>query len=103
MILNLFDNIDSANEETEKFILFNKQLKDIDVNLYLQQLENVWHGFSDQNSDKAKSLLIEYIKESIDSFIMLGVDHFMFWFMDYPDHNSITRFAKEVIPLFNNR
>ena len=37
------------------------------------------------------------IKEQIDEFISLGVDHFMIWFMDYPSDKGMKLFADTVM------
>lgn len=37
------------------------------------------------------------VKGKLDQYIAKGVDHFMLWFMDYPDNHGIDLFAKEVL------
>ncbi len=38
------------------------------------------------------------IRGKLDRFVELGVDHFMLWFMDFPDTRGIRLFAEEVAP-----
>ncbi len=40
----------------------------------------------------------EAIREKLDRFVELGVDHFMLWFMDFPDSRGIRLFADRVAP-----
>ena len=40
----------------------------------------------------------ETVKIKIDQYIEQGVEHFMFWFMDYPSHKSIDIFSEKLIP-----
>ena len=46
---------------------------------------------------------VAQLKDTIQAFVDLGVDHFMLWFMDYPGHQSLNRFAKEVMPEFSGK
>jgi alkanesulfonate monooxygenase SsuD/methylene tetrahydromethanopterin reductase-like flavin-dependent oxidoreductase (luciferase family) len=38
------------------------------------------------------------IAAKLDMFERLGIEEVMCWFMDFPDHTSMTRFAREVAP-----
>lgn len=38
------------------------------------------------------------IKAKLDQYIAKGVNHFMLWFMDYPDNKGIDLFAKSIFP-----
>jgi alkanesulfonate monooxygenase SsuD/methylene tetrahydromethanopterin reductase-like flavin-dependent oxidoreductase (luciferase family) len=42
----------------------------------------------------------EEIREQLDQFISLGINHFMLWFMDYPNVSGLKLFAKEVFPYY---
>lgn len=41
------------------------------------------------------------IKQKLDRFIEKGVNHFMLWFMDYPDQKGIKLFAEKVLCEYN--
>ena len=54
----------------------------------------------DSKEDFKEEFLIgtpEVIKAKIDGFVAEGVDHFMLWFMDYPDKSGIELFANSVM------
>ncbi|MFH1878908.1 MAG: LLM class flavin-dependent oxidoreductase [Candidatus Omnitrophota bacterium] len=40
------------------------------------------------------------VKEQISSFVESGVEHFMLWFMDYPDARGIRLFADKIFPYY---
>ena len=43
------------------------------------------------------------VANKIDQFCKEGIEHFMIWFMDYPERTSMRIFAEKVIPLFKNK
>jgi hypothetical protein len=40
------------------------------------------------------------IPEKIRSYAVLGIDHFLLWFMDAPREDGMRLFAQEVAPRF---
>jgi len=42
----------------------------------------------------------EEVKRQLGQFVKLGISHFMLWFMDYPNTESLMLFAKKVIPYY---
>lgn len=40
------------------------------------------------------------VAERIEAYREMGIDYFMFWFMDYPSSNGLQSFAERVMPLF---
>ena len=43
------------------------------------------------------------VASKIAQFCEEGIEHFMIWFMDYPERTSMRIFAEKVIPLFENK
>lgn len=43
------------------------------------------------------------VASKIAQFCEEGIEHFMIWFMDYPERTSMRIFAEKVIPLFKNK
>ena len=41
---------------------------------------------------------VREVTERIADYIDAGVQHFMMYFLDYPEKKSMTAFAKDVIP-----
>lgn len=44
----------------------------------------------------------DQVVNKIDQFCKEGIEHFMIWFMDYPERKSMRIFAEKVIPFFKN-
>lgn len=55
-----------------------------------------WHAAEEQFIIGDVPTVIRRIEE----YGQLGIDCFMFWFMDYPSHDGLERFAREVMPRF---
>jgi alkanesulfonate monooxygenase SsuD/methylene tetrahydromethanopterin reductase-like flavin-dependent oxidoreductase (luciferase family) len=43
------------------------------------------------------------VTRRIEEYANMGIDCFMFWFMDYPSHAGLRCFAEEVMPKFRTR
>lgn len=92
------EEVDVALDRYTKLISDNNSF-DGDI---LNQLKNTSPSGIDFNNPKnlKKEFLIgtpQEVKEKLNRYIEKGVDHFMLWFMDYPDTCGIELFAKEVL------
>lgn len=93
--------IDRELDYYRGLIKFNNS-RDDDI---LAQLKATSDGQTDFNSPKSlkKEFIIgtpEQISQQLREFVDLGVNHFMLWFMDYPNDAGITLFSKEIFPIF---
>ncbi len=91
--------LEKALKDYSDLIKFNNSFDD-DI---IAQLKATNPGLVDYNSPEniKKEFLIgtpSQIKEKLDKYIAKGVNHFMLWFMDYPDKQSTELFAKEIFP-----
>ncbi|MBD3426551.1 MAG: LLM class flavin-dependent oxidoreductase [Candidatus Omnitrophica bacterium] len=69
----------------------------------LEQLKATNPRMTDYNSRETlyEEFMIgspEMVKQKIDLFVEKGVDHFMLWFMDYPNTEGIRSFAEDIMP-----
>jgi alkanesulfonate monooxygenase SsuD/methylene tetrahydromethanopterin reductase-like flavin-dependent oxidoreductase (luciferase family) len=101
--------IRDTEEEIEEELQRYRELRD-DNNSYdediLVQLNSTNLGNVDYNSTGSlkKEFLIgtpEVIKEQMAEFCLGGVEHFMIWFMDFPDTKGIEIFSEKVMKNFN--
>jgi len=92
------EEVDAELEKYRKMIEHNNSLDD-DI---LTQLKTTATSDTNYNSNESlkKEFMIgtpDHIWGLINGFKKKGVEHFMLWFMDYPQTKSIELFAKEII------
>jgi alkanesulfonate monooxygenase SsuD/methylene tetrahydromethanopterin reductase-like flavin-dependent oxidoreductase (luciferase family) len=67
-------------------------------------LDDFLSGKTDELPPSAKNAWIagtpDEVAAQIQSYLDLGITHFLFWFMDAPDHAGMELFAGEVAPRF---
>lgn len=97
----LCESDQEVDEKLDEFsyLMGHNDSCDLDI---LKQLENTTPegtDFSNRNNMKEEFLIgtPKSIKEKINFFTANGVSHFMLWFMDYPEKDSIRLFAKNFI------
>jgi len=99
--------VDSNQEKEDIFghykeLLNSNNSEDGDIITQLKKVNPQLKDLSDPSQFEHEFMIgtVKDIKEKINSFIQLGVDHFILWFMDYPMHKSIIKFADELLPVF---
>lgn len=92
---------DEIDRELEKYRKLKKLNNSYDTDI-LEQLNSTNTVKIDYNSDEVlkKEFIIgtpEEVNKIFNSFIKIGVEHFMIWFMDYPDTTGMKLFSKEIM------
>jgi alkanesulfonate monooxygenase SsuD/methylene tetrahydromethanopterin reductase-like flavin-dependent oxidoreductase (luciferase family) len=63
-------------------------------------------GATDELPPSAKRAWIigtpDEVAAQVQSYRDLGISHFLFWFMDAPDHTGLELFAREVAPRYSS-
>lgn len=80
------------------------------LSLGIDQGDKDWVAFAEGYSDELPASLTdrfligtpEEIKTQIQSYVDVGVAHFMLWFMDAPDEDGLALFSKEIIGAFSS-
>jgi len=95
---------DEIEEELRNYSDLIKHNNSFDSDI-LAQLKSTNPNSTDYNqpANLKKEFLIgtpEEIKGKLDLYISQGVNHFMLWFMDYPDFHGLNLFAKEIFPFY---
>ena len=93
--------IDKVFNQFKSYERFNNS-KDDDILAQLKATNPKMEGYNSKE-DYADQFMIgtpKQVKEKLDEYVNLGVEHFMFWFMDYPDKNSIDLCAKHIMPFY---
>ena len=95
--------IDQVFELFQELKRYNNSY-DQDIIEQLKVTNPVFENY-DSKEDFEKEFMIgtpKSIKKKIDLFVEKGVNHFMLWFMDYPDQCGIKMFAEYVMPHYKN-
>jgi len=99
MILNSSDNLEAKINELKALKIHNRS-EDKDILDQLAKTDPFGAAGEDVFEMRDKFLIgtVDEIVQKISCYCELGVEHFMLWFMDFPQSRGMKVFAEEVMP-----
>lgn len=104
LIRETAEEIDELFEELSSQEKFNDSF-DADIIKQLKEVNPEMSGYKTKEDYQDQFIIgtPEVVKAKIDEYINQGVEHFMLWFMDYPNRKGIEIFADKVMNQFNGK